>query len=162
MQSTPQSHHQPSPIINIMEVIVLDQVDRELEKLSPRLAYKVKSGEVAAYALNRLPALYATSHEGYRYQIKRAKHRYGQDIYQVVRQAILAIIQDPLKNSTPLKPSVLRKIPAIQFAQSPSPKDIVRDAIDANNVNGIPQQQLSVRELAYQEARQLRIALNLC
>ena len=56
-----------------------------------------------AYALNRLPALYATSEEGWHRQQLRAKQQLKEQIVTAVRQGLAAVQKDPLKSSTPLK-----------------------------------------------------------
>lgn len=88
--------------INVMEILVLKEVDRQLERLTPNQAQYIKPVEVATYALNRLPSLYASSQEGLKYQFKRAKQEYKSQITIAVRQGIAAVQRDPLRRSTPL------------------------------------------------------------
>ena len=58
--------------------------------------------EVATYALNRLPALYASSEKGKAQQILAVRKQYQEDIKTAVRRAIAAVQRDPLRVSKPL------------------------------------------------------------
>ena len=87
---------------NVMEILVAEETDRQLRRCPSALLNYVKAVEVETYALNRLPPLYAASHEGLEYQKERAHQEYGTKIQTVVRQAFAAIQQDPLRRSTPL------------------------------------------------------------
>ena len=87
---------------NVMEILVAEEVDRQLRRCPSTLLDYVKSVEVETYALNRLPPLYAASHEGLEYQKDRARRDYGSKIQTTVRQALVAVQQDPLRRSTPL------------------------------------------------------------
>ena len=87
---------------NVMEILVAEETDRQLRRCPSALLNYVKAVEVETYALNRLPPLYAASHEGLEYQKERAHQSYGAKIQTVVRQAFAAIQQDPLRRSTPL------------------------------------------------------------
>jgi hypothetical protein len=111
MPSTKHPTHQTLDVINIMEIMVLEEVDDQLiHRISPQLARYVKRMEVATYALNRLPALYASSQEGVYYQIKRAKAQYSEQIGEAVSRGIAAVLRDPLRTSTPLTPAALSKM----------------------------------------------------
>ena len=87
---------------NVMEILVAEEVDRQLRRCPSTLLDYVKAVEVETYALNRLPPLYAASHEGLEYQKDRARRDYGSNIQTTVRQALMAVQQDPLRRSTPL------------------------------------------------------------
>ncbi|MEM1427170.1 MAG: late competence development ComFB family protein [Cyanobacteria bacterium P01_H01_bin.130] len=87
---------------NVMELLVAEEVDRQLRRCPSTLLDYVKAVEVETYALNRLPPLYAASHEGLEYQKDRARRDYGSNIQTTVRQALIAVQQDPLRRSTPL------------------------------------------------------------
>lgn len=88
---------------NAIEPLVTEEVERQLQRLPSPLVEYINPVQVMAYALNRLPALYATSEEGWRRQQLRAKTQFGPQIAVAVRQAIAAVQKDPLKVSTPLK-----------------------------------------------------------
>lgn len=87
---------------NVMEILVAEEVERQLKRCPSALLDYVKAVEVETHALNRLPPLYAASHEGLVYQKERARREYGQTVQTAVSRAIAAIRQDPLRRSTPL------------------------------------------------------------
>lgn len=89
---------------NVMESLVAEEVERQLNKLPPKLAMYIRRLEVETYALNRLPSLYASSEKGWRYQCQKAELELRQNIAIGVRQAFSAVQVDPLRRSTPLSP----------------------------------------------------------
>lgn len=81
--------------INVMEELVLAEAlarIAEIEKYSNRL---LDVGDIAAYALNRLPPLYATTEEGARYQRQRADKELQELITQQVGAAIARSLDRP-------------------------------------------------------------------
>lgn len=88
---------------NAIEPMVVQEVEHQLRHLSPKMLKYIDPVQVIAYALNRLPALYATSEEGWNWQQARAKSKMKEQITTAVRQALVAVQRDPLKISTPLK-----------------------------------------------------------
>ena len=58
--------------------------------------------EVATYALNRLPPLYASSLIGKEHQKRIGQQKYKAQIILAVRRALAAIERDPLKQSVPI------------------------------------------------------------
>ena len=89
---------------NVMEFLVAEEVERQLNKLPPKLAMYIRSLEVETYALNRLPSLYASSEKGWRYQCQKAEAELHKNIAVGVRQAFSAVQADPLRLSNPLNP----------------------------------------------------------
>jgi len=87
---------------NALEPLVTEEVKRQLEQLSPKLVKYINPEQVIAYALNRLPPLYATSIEGWTRQQQLAKTKLEKQIFLAVRQGLAAVQRDPLKVSTPL------------------------------------------------------------
>jgi len=87
---------------NVMEVLVNEEVNRQMKQLPPKLADYINRVEVATYALNRLPPLYASSQEGRRHQRVRGKQEYNNQIATAVRQAFAAVQRDPLRRATPM------------------------------------------------------------
>ena len=87
---------------NVIEPLVAEEVQRQLENLSPELVSYINPEQAIAYALNRLPALYATSEEGWNRQQQKAKTELAQQIALAVKSALKAVYQNPLKPSTPL------------------------------------------------------------
>ncbi|MGK7920461.1 MAG: late competence development ComFB family protein [Trichodesmium sp.] len=88
--------------INIMEEMVAEEVNRQIILLPQKLAKYIKRPDVETYALNRLPPLYASSQEGFKFQTKKAEEDYNKQIAEAVRHAFAAVQRDLLKNSTPL------------------------------------------------------------
>ena len=104
----------PPPVIciNLMEVLVKEAIFKELENISPKICKLINPEEVAAHALNRLPTLYVTSEKGRIEQQKKARLMRNK-IHQVVLESINIVINDPVRNSTPLKINSIfyRKMP---------------------------------------------------
>ena len=89
--------------LNAIEPLVVAEVERQLQRLSPHLLKYIHPEQVVAYALNRLPAMYATCEDGWHRQQQKAKSL-RKEIYTVVRQGLVAVQQDPLRTVTPLPP----------------------------------------------------------
>lgn len=89
--------------INVMEMLVTEEVSRQLASLPERVSKYVKRTEVETFALNRLPALYASSEKGLQHQYDRAIHDHKPQIVSAVRQAFAAVQVDPIRLSQPLK-----------------------------------------------------------
>ena len=83
--------------INVMEMLVSEEVSRQLASLPDRISKYVKRLEVETFALNRLPALYASSEKGLQHQYDRALHEYKPQIVSAVRQAFAAVQVDPIR-----------------------------------------------------------------
>ena len=96
------SYHSSKTFINVMEELVTEEVDRRLKRLSPKLAKYIDRLQVATYALNRLPPLYASSQEGARYQKQRGQYKLYEQVKMAVAQGFNAVQCDPLRVSTPL------------------------------------------------------------
>ena len=75
---------------NVMEILVAEEVERQMKRFPSALLEYVKAVEVETYALNRLPPLYAASHEGLEYQKQRAIREFGDKIKTMVRHAFSA------------------------------------------------------------------------
>lgn len=88
---------------NVMELLVEEEASRQYKALPPRIASYVNPTELIAYALNQLPALYATSEKGLEYQLKRGREKYKVQIAQAVQRALAAVSRDPLRSSNPLQ-----------------------------------------------------------
>lgn len=87
---------------NVMEVLVADEIDRQIVRLPNNIRKFVNVIEVATYALNRLPALYASSQQGFNKQKLKGRSQYSVKITQEVRKGFATIQQDLLRSSTPL------------------------------------------------------------
>ena len=87
---------------NVMERLVAEEVARQKSKLPPKLREYISETEVETYALNRLPALYASSEKGWQMQYEKAGKTHAAAVSQSVRQGIAAVQVDPLRASQPL------------------------------------------------------------
>ena len=89
--------------VNVLEEILVRETYIQIEELRPEIQPKVKVAEVVAYAINRLPPLFATSMKGWQYQYQYALNELQPQITQLVRQGIKAVLfGDPLHDLTPL------------------------------------------------------------
>lgn len=87
---------------NVMEVLVAEEIERQIVRLPNNMRKFINPIEVATYALNRLPALYASSQQGFNKQKLKGRSDYSVKITQEVRKGFAAIQQDLLRSSTPL------------------------------------------------------------
>ena len=87
---------------NAMELLVAEEIDSQICTYSTKLSQYINRTEVATYALNRLPPLYASSQEGLCWQQKRARKELKNQIQLAVKQGFAAVQRDPLRRSTPL------------------------------------------------------------
>lgn len=87
---------------NVMEILVAEEIDRQILRLPNNIKKFINPIEVATYALNRLPTLYASSQQGYNKQKLKGRSEHSVKITQEVRKGIAAIQQDVLRISTPL------------------------------------------------------------
>ncbi|MEO1094042.1 MAG: late competence development ComFB family protein [Cyanobacteria bacterium J06638_28] len=89
--------------INVMESLVAEEVEQQLHELPVRVRRYIRVEEVATYALNRLPALYASSAKGWQYQCQFAQRDLQAKIQDAVRQGIVAVQVDPIRLSRPIQ-----------------------------------------------------------
>ncbi len=87
---------------NVMELLVEDEINNQFNTHDHRVIQYVNKVEVATYALNRLPCLYASSEKGKNQQKLIGYKQYRKQITIAVRQGIAAVQRDPLRISTPL------------------------------------------------------------
>jgi hypothetical protein len=87
---------------NVMEDLVHEEIARQLRHYPKNLAGYINKVEVATYALNRLPALYASSQIGQSQQSQIARKKYKDQVVSAVRRAIAAVERDPLRVSAPI------------------------------------------------------------
>jgi hypothetical protein len=81
--------------INVMEELVLSFSITRVTEIQQTTEKPLDVGDIAAYALNRLPPLYATTEEGADYQRKRAKEELQDLISQQVEAAISKYLDRP-------------------------------------------------------------------
>jgi len=90
---------------NVLEEIVVVEVQEQIKHLSPAAREAINLSEVAAFALNRLPVLYASTSRGWLQQRKRAYNELQQQTVSAVQQALLGVKRDPLRKSTKIAAS---------------------------------------------------------
>lgn len=81
--------------INVMEELVLGEAITRVAEIEATSDCTLDVGDIAAYALNRLPPLYATTEEGATYQRKRAREELQELITQQVEEAIARNLDRP-------------------------------------------------------------------
>ncbi len=90
--------------INVMEELVLSEAITQVAQQESKQSCQLDIGDIAAYALNRLPPLYATTHEGADYQRQRAKEELQTLIVQQVTDGIQRYFERPtIPNRRPLE-----------------------------------------------------------
>jgi hypothetical protein len=87
---------------NAIEELVVEEAKAQIMRLASGVKAKTKVDEVAAYALNRLSPMYATTRRGYLQQQKRAFTDLKQEITQTVSRGLIGVKKDALKDLTPL------------------------------------------------------------
>jgi hypothetical protein len=86
---------------NVMELLVDEEIDRQTQSLSVQAAHRFNRIEIATFALNRLPPLYASSQEGVDFQYEYGQQNLEDQIVAMVRDALAAIKEEPVRVSTP-------------------------------------------------------------
>ena len=81
--------------INVMEELVLSEAITRVAEIEQTSDSSLDVGDIAAYALNRLPPLYATTEEGANYQRQRAREELQSLIQQRVAEAIARYLDRP-------------------------------------------------------------------
>jgi Late competence development protein ComFB len=81
--------------INVMEELVLTETISQITAIEVTTDAQLDVGDIAAYALNRLPPLYATTEEGASYQRKRAQTELQDLIVGQVEDAIAHNLNRP-------------------------------------------------------------------
>jgi hypothetical protein len=81
--------------INVMEELVLAEAIAKVAEIEATSEQTLDVGDIAAYALNRLPPLYATTEEGANFQRARAKEELQEFINKQVKEAIAQSLNKP-------------------------------------------------------------------
>ncbi|MCU0533824.1 MAG: late competence development ComFB family protein [Hydrococcus sp. Prado102] len=92
----------PQTYENVMEILVREELEKQIKQYPETLVQYINKVEVCTFALNRLPALYASCEKGKNMQKLIGQKEYREEIRKTVRQALAAIQRDPLRISTPL------------------------------------------------------------
>jgi len=89
---------------NVLEEMVVLEAQAQLSLLSASARDEINITEVVAFSLNRLPVLYANTNRGWVQQRLRAKHEFQHQILAVVRQGLLGVMRQPLRQLASLFP----------------------------------------------------------
>jgi hypothetical protein len=81
--------------INVMEELVLTEAIARVAEIEASNECTLDLGDIAAYALNRLPPLYATTEEGASYQREKARDELSDLIADQVQDAIAQSLNRP-------------------------------------------------------------------
>ncbi len=81
--------------INVMEELVLSAAIARVAEIEATSDQTLDVGDIAAYALNRLPPLYATTEEGANFQRAKAKEELDDLIAKQVEEAIRRYLDRP-------------------------------------------------------------------
>ncbi|MCU0516627.1 MAG: late competence development ComFB family protein [Oscillatoria sp. Prado101] len=112
--------------INVMEELVLSEAIARVAEIEATSERSLDVGDIAAYALNRLPPLYATTEEGANFQRSRAREELQELIAQQVSEAISRNLDQPdfFPERLPLGKSsgneVLTQVSALLQAYAPN------------------------------------------
>jgi hypothetical protein len=111
--------------INVMEELVLTEAIARVAEIEATSESSIDVGDIAAYALNRLPPLYATTEEGASYQRIRARVELQELISQQVSEAINLNLNQRNDNRTPVSTKttgneVLRQVSSLLQVYAPS------------------------------------------
>jgi hypothetical protein len=87
---------------NILETLVSATIERRIQRLDETIQQKVSIDDVAAYVLNRLPPMYATSRRGLQNLRQKVKSEMTNQIISIVKEAIAKVIQSPERAVSPL------------------------------------------------------------
>ncbi len=87
---------------NAVEELVIGEIDAQIAHLPAYQRDQLNLSEIAAYALNRLPPMYATSKSGWLKQRQKAASEMKSQIESTVRRALVTVKPDALRNAVPL------------------------------------------------------------
>ncbi len=110
--------------INVMEELVLSEAITRVAEIEATSNSALDVGDIAAYALNRLPPLYATTEQGADFQRQRAREQLQDIIDQQLSDAIARSLDRPTEEGRqPLGQSggeVLRQITGLLETYAPN------------------------------------------
>ncbi len=87
---------------NAIEELVIAETEAQLKRLNPEVTQRIDPSDVIAYALNRLPPMYATSQRGWTELRQRASTVLAGQIQTAVRRALVNTQRDPLRQPDPI------------------------------------------------------------
>jgi Late competence development protein ComFB len=103
MDSTTFRLNLANTYLNAMEILVEEEVDRRIAQLPEAHRAYLNRMEIIAYALNQLPALYATGEKGLTYQLQQGRTQHAAKLQQAVQRSLSAVLRDPILNYEPLR-----------------------------------------------------------
>ncbi|MBN3947855.1 MAG: late competence development ComFB family protein [Nostoc sp. NMS7] len=131
--------------INVMEELVLAEAIARVAEIEATSESSLDVGDIAAYALNRLPPLYATTEEGASFQRQTAQAQLQELISQQVSEAINRYLDQPnffperqalgknIGNEIVRQVSALLQTYAPNFEQNNKPKNQPKDKPNDND-----------------------------
>ncbi|ACK69970.1 hypothetical protein PCC7424_1530 [Gloeothece citriformis PCC 7424] len=84
---------------NTMECLVKEEIEKQLKNYPKTVIKFINKTEIEAYALNRLPALYASSEQGREKQKEIGQQKYQKQISLAVSQALVTVRENPYTES---------------------------------------------------------------
>jgi hypothetical protein len=124
--------------INVMEELVITETIAQITAIEVNSDLQLDVGDIAAYALNRLPPLYATTEEGASYQRERAQTELKDSIVNQVKSAIARNVDRPdffperQALSKPPVDEVVKQVSTLLQAYAPQFESEI-DAVGASN-----------------------------
>ena len=94
---------------NAMEPLAIEEIERQMQQLHPDVASLINKADAIAYALNRLPPLYATTEEGWKWQQERARENQQHHICQAASWGLRAAQRQRRGFYTWLQTKITRK-----------------------------------------------------
>lgn len=88
---------------NAMEELAIEELERQLQNLPSDFVQSLNKVDILTYALNRLPPLYASTEEGYKWQQQQARKSMKGFIYRMVKLGIKVSQRNAKVFSVPLK-----------------------------------------------------------
>ncbi|MBR8832340.1 MAG: hypothetical protein N5P05_002285 [Chroococcopsis gigantea SAG 12.99] len=125
-----RNNNSPKTYVNVMEELVQEEIQRQLKTYSRQLTQSINTIEVATFALNRLPALYASSEKGKNQQKLNGQKKYQEQIKTSVRQGFAAVHRDPIRSSTPLV-----AITEVKYLQAESALEELEQYLEIQGLN---------------------------
>ncbi|MEI6427924.1 MAG: late competence development ComFB family protein [Pseudanabaena sp. ELA607] len=87
---------------NALEELVIAEAESQYKRLGAEAKNRVDLSEVIAYALNRLPTMYATTQRGWNQQRLRAHKELGETIAKTLKNGFISTQRDTLRKLDPL------------------------------------------------------------
>lgn len=98
---------------NYMEVLVREEVECQVNQLPPDLKQVVNYADIAAYALNRLPAMYATTKRGRMIQQWKVEAALRQSVREAVQAGITVFRNHPRQPAEPWEDPESQSVEAV-------------------------------------------------